>query len=47
MSEAPEFDVIIYGSTGYTGRLVAEYMVQQYGGSDNPPKWAMAGRSLD
>ncbi|WP_417610208.1 saccharopine dehydrogenase family protein [Parasphingorhabdus sp.] len=47
MSEAPEFDVIIYGSTGYTGRLVAEYMVQQYGGAKNAAKWAMAGRSLE
>jgi len=47
MSEAPEFDVIIYGSTGYTGRLVAEYMAQQYGVSDDAPKWAMAGRSLE
>lgn len=40
-----EFDVIIYGSTGYTGRLVAEYMQNQYGGSDL--KWAMAGRSAE
>jgi len=42
MSER-EFDVIVYGATGYTGRLVAEYMQKQYGGSDL--KWAMAGRS--
>ncbi|MEO9601031.1 saccharopine dehydrogenase NADP-binding domain-containing protein [Parasphingorhabdus sp.] len=47
MSETREFDVIIYGSTGYTGRLVAEYMAQQYGLSDDAPKWAMAGRSLN
>lgn len=46
MSEAPEFDIIIYGSTGYTGRLVAEYVVQEYGKSADAPKWAMAGRSL-
>lgn len=45
MSNDREFDVIIYGSTGYTGRLVAEYMVSQYGSSDDRPKWAMAGRS--
>lgn len=38
-----EFDVVVYGSTGYTGRLVAEYLSQQYAGSD--VKWAMAGRS--
>ena len=40
-----EFDVIVYGSTGYTGRLVAEYLSQAYPGSTKP-KWAMAGRSL-
>ncbi len=44
MSER-EFDVIVYGSTGYTGRLVAEYLSDTYKGSD--VRWAMAGRSLD
>jgi len=29
-----EFDVIIYGATGFTGRLVAEYLNKQYAGSD-------------
>ncbi|UWR26499.1 saccharopine dehydrogenase NADP-binding domain-containing protein [Sulfitobacter sp. S223] len=36
-----EFDIIIYGATGFTGRLVAEYMHATY--PDRP--WAMAGRS--
>lgn len=35
-----EFDVVVYGATGFTGRLVAEYLVQQ--GCKN---WAMAGRN--
>jgi short subunit dehydrogenase-like uncharacterized protein len=39
------FDVIIFGATGYTGRLVAEYFFTQYG-IDGPVKWAIAGRSL-
>ena len=38
-----EFDVIVYGASGYTGRLVAEYLSQRYGDADL--KWAMAGRS--
>ena len=42
-----EFDIIIYGATGFTGRLVAEYLTQHYGGRPDAPKWAMAGRSLD
>lgn len=37
---AREFDIIVYGATGFTGRLVAEYLVQQ-----GTPRWAMAGRS--
>jgi short subunit dehydrogenase-like uncharacterized protein len=35
-----EFDIIVYGATGYTGRLVAEYLKDKAG-----LKWAMAGRS--
>lgn len=47
-SEAREFDVIVYGATGYTGRLVAEYLAKQAADVVDPwPwRWAMAGRSL-
>ncbi len=38
---AREFDIIVYGATGYTGRLVAEYLCTKSG-----VNWAMAGRSL-
>ena len=37
-----EFEVIVYGASGFTGRLVAEYMGNTYGTSVS---WAMAGRS--
>ena len=40
-----EFDIVVYGATGYTGRLVAEHFVREYGGKPDAPKWAMAGRS--
>lgn len=39
-----EFNIIVYGATGFTGRLVAEYLAQKY--ADGSLKWAMAGRSL-
>ena len=39
------FDIVIYGATGYTGRLVAEYLAHNYAGRADAPKWAMAGRS--
>ncbi len=39
-----KFDIVVYGSTGFTGRLVAEYLAAHYTDKDDP-KWAMAGRS--
>ncbi|MBX2848016.1 MAG: saccharopine dehydrogenase NADP-binding domain-containing protein [Acidiferrobacterales bacterium] len=39
-----KFDIIVYGATGFTGRLIAEYLHQSYG-NGNTVKWAMAGRS--
>ena len=39
-----EFDIVLYGATGFTGRLVAEHLVKTYGvGRDL--HWAIAGRS--
>ena len=37
------YDIVVYGATGYTGRLVAEYLAHRHGASGL--KWAMAGRS--
>jgi len=40
-----EFDIVLYGATGFTGQLVAEYFSLRY--RDDPTlKWAMAGRNL-
>jgi len=39
-----KFDIVVYGATGFTGKLVAEYLAAHYTGKDDP-KWAMAGRS--
>lgn len=35
-----EFDLVVYGATGFTGRLVAEYLTQR-----KIKNWAMAGRN--
>src|SRR5215475_764733 len=40
-----KFDIVVYGATGFTGQLVAEYLAAHYRG-DKSLKWAMAGRSL-
>ena len=36
-----EFDIVVYGATGFTGALVAEYLHEAHG----KIKWAVAGRS--
>jgi short subunit dehydrogenase-like uncharacterized protein len=46
MKPSSKFDIIVYGATGFTGQLVAEYLAAQYR-NDGQLKWAMAGRSLD
>ncbi len=39
------FDLIIWGATGFTGQLVVEYLWKQYGHS--ALKWAIAGRDKE
>ena len=46
MSSTSKFDIVVYGATGFTGQLVAEYLAAHYK-DDKELKWAMAGRSLD
>ena len=41
---ARDFRVVVYGASGFTGRLVAEYLQNTYG---NSVSWAMAGRSVE
>jgi short subunit dehydrogenase-like uncharacterized protein len=41
-----ELGIIVYGATGYTGKLVADYMNRQYG-VNRDVSWAIAGRSLE
>lgn len=44
MNKERAFDVIIWGASGFTGRLVAEYLFKNYG-VDGDLRWAMAGRN--
>lgn len=45
-TEDRDYDVIVWGASGFTGRLVVEYLADRY-----PPggdvKWAVGGRSKD
>lgn len=46
MKRDAEFEIIVYGATGFTGRLVAEHLAGKYG-VGGEVRWAMAGRSAD
>jgi short subunit dehydrogenase-like uncharacterized protein len=46
MNSSSKFDIVVYGATGFTGQLVAEYLATHYR-VDKQLRWAMAGRSLD
>jgi short subunit dehydrogenase-like uncharacterized protein len=41
---AKEFDIVVHGATGFTGRLVIEYLLTRTGSG---LRWAMGGRSAD
>jgi short subunit dehydrogenase-like uncharacterized protein len=43
---AKPFDLIVFGATGFTGRLVAQYLFKTYG-VGGPVAWALAGRNPD
>ena len=40
------FDLVVFGASGFTGRLVAQYLNASYG-MGGELAWAMAGRNLD
>ena len=44
MQANKEFDIVVYGATGFTGTLVADYLLERYG-CDRDLRWAIAGRS--
>ena len=44
MSSARAFDIVVFGATGFTGKLVAEYLS---GVADEALRWAVAGRSAE
>ena len=41
-----KYDLVLWGATGFTGQLVAEYLLQTHG-SQGPLRWAMAARNAD
>ena len=41
-----QYDIVVYGASGFTGRLVAEYLQHAYGNGEQL-FWAMAGRTQE
>jgi short subunit dehydrogenase-like uncharacterized protein len=39
-----EFDLVLFGATGFTGQLVAQHLLRHYG-ADGDLRWAIAGRN--
>lgn len=44
MAKARDYDIVLFGASGFTGQLVAEYLAQHGG---DAMRWALAGRSID
>ncbi|MBT4958588.1 MAG: saccharopine dehydrogenase [Flavobacteriaceae bacterium] len=44
MNQLRDYDIIVWGASGFTGKLVAEYLFKKYGSNKNL-KWAIAGRN--
>ena len=43
-SAGARFDIVVFGATGFTGRLVAEYLARKM--KHQPLRWAIAGRNI-
>ena len=41
-----EFEIVVWGATGFTGKLVAEFLLEQYGASGELC-WALGGRNRE
>ena len=40
----PDYDIVVFGATGFTGRQAAEYLDDH---ADAPMRWAIAGRNAN
>jgi short subunit dehydrogenase-like uncharacterized protein len=44
MNNPTNFDFVVYGASGFTGKLVVEYALEKYSIGDI--SWAIAGRNI-
>ena len=45
LKQKNKYDIIIFGATGFTGKLVVEYFLKNYGLNNPKLNWAIAGKS--
>jgi short subunit dehydrogenase-like uncharacterized protein len=44
LESSARYDVVVWGATGFVGKLICEYLLERYSG-DSDIRWAMAARS--
>lgn len=42
---APRFDLVVFGATSFVGQILTRYLSQYLAESQEPLRWAIAGRS--
>lgn len=43
--EERKYDLVLFGATGFVGKLAVSYLAKEYGLNNDKVKWAIAGRS--
>lgn len=42
---APKYDVVVFGATSFVGQILVNYLTQQFNGTGEKLRWAIAGRA--
>ena len=46
MKDKRSYDIIVWGASGFTGKLICQYLLKNYGAGEAPViRWAIAGRN--
>ena len=46
MKDKRSYDIVIWGASGFTGKLVCQYLLKNYGAGEGPAlRWTIAGRN--
>ena len=46
MKDKRSYDIVVWGASGFTGKLVCQYLMKNYGAGEGPAlRWTIAGRN--